>query len=969
MKFSTDKYGGKYTEKNETLFTVGNGNIGMRGDTEEKSLSVHKGTYINGFFDSETILYGENAYGYAKNHQTILNLPDPKLIELTVDGFPFGLDKKLGCVSNFKMELNEDTGIMTRETDWAPLDKENSESSISVYTERLASFVHPNCAVIKYTVTNTSPNSEEISISSFIDTSVQNILAEFDPRKGAKFRHKPLIIDSSNSDDGKMTFTAHTAKSGLYLAGSVVAKIEGYQWTKCEVCDESPVSIAKITLKPAETLVHYKYICYVCGKSDRDLLKDAVAECQFFASEGFDKACAEQKKYLDDFWDIAGISIEGDAESEEALRFNLFHLLQSAGRSGKVSIAAKGLTSEGYEGHFFWDTESYVCPVFTYVAPEIASKLLEYRGIILDKARERAKIMNLKGALYPWRTIDGEETSAYFPAGTAQYHINADILFALNRFLNAHGNKKIDRKIVEEMFAESSRMYQSLGSYSASGLSKGKFVINDVTGPDEYTAVVNNNAFTNLMVREIFELSQERSGAAATAEEKAAWKHTAENIYIPFDDKEKIYPQDGSFMEKADWDFENTPASNYPLLLHYHPLVIYRHRVLKQPDLVLAQFLLSGRFSLAEKIRNYEFYEKYTTGDSSLSHCIMSIMAAECRQIPKAMNYLKKTVRMDIDDLNGNSNDGIHTACMAGSWMSIVYGFAGFHDYNGRYSFTPRLPAEWKKLEFSMTLKGGVLDICLSHDEAIYTLRRNSLEKISFYHFNKDVSLNPGESKAFRVKPKLEAVLFDLDGVITNTAPLHYRAWKEMADREGLFFNEKINERLLGISREDSLEEILKANAVQWPEEKKKEICAKKNMRYVELLQTLTPDDILPGILSLLEELKRRNIKASLASASKNAGAIVNALGISEYFAAMADPSQVQKSKPAPDIFLDAAEKADVWYDNCIGIEDSQAGIFALNKAGIKAVGINKNNELECTDLQLHSTSELTIETLLRMFD
>ena len=245
-----------------------------------------------------------------------------------------------------------------------------------------------------------------------------------------------------------MTFTAHTAKSGLYLAGAVVAKIEGHQWTKCEVRDQSPVSIAKITLKPAETLVHYKYICYVCGKSDRDLLKDAVAECRFFASEGFDKACAEQKKYLDDFWDIAGISIEGDAESEEALRFNLFHLLQSAGRSGKVSIAAKGLTSEGYEGHFFWDTESYVCPVFTYVAPEIASKLLEYRGIILDKARERAKIMNLKGALYPWRTIDGEETSAYFPAGTAQYHINADILFALNRFLNAHGNKKIDGKIV-----------------------------------------------------------------------------------------------------------------------------------------------------------------------------------------------------------------------------------------------------------------------------------------------------------------------------------------------------------------------------------------------------------------------------------------------------------------------------------------------------------------------------------------
>ncbi len=994
MIFSTDKYGKDYVQSNETLFTLGNGNIGMRGDTEEKAGTYHKGTYINGFFDKESILYGETAYGYAKNHETILNLPDAKRIELLIDGKPFAIDGSSGSCTKNTLAVDLEKGVLTRECDWHYDSKAGnglSESSIHLHSERLVSFVHENGAAIRYCVKNTGTKDCEIVIASAVDITASNILAEDDPRIGAKFRHKPLeIVDTAVSfkEEGKtgvISFTARAAKSGLFLAGSIQNQLTvdgvfqkigtpSFEFENSEI----PYCCAKIILQPEKEIILEKYITY-CWQGEscdadnvemvlHNLAKQAESECYEVVKHGFDYAIAEQQDFLTDFWNIAKIKIDGDKKSEEALQFSLFHLLQSACRTGKASIAAKGLTSEGYEGHFFWDSESYVCPVFTYTAPEVAKKLLEYRGHTLPKAEARATELNLKGALYPWRTIDGEETSAYYPAGTAQYHIDADIIFALDRFLNAHGDDiGFDEETVEKMCAQTARMWQSRGDFIPH--KDNKFCINDVTGPDEYTAIVNNNAFTNLMARENLEISVKRSGKEAAEEEKAEWKRIADNMYIPFDKELGIYPQDDSFLDKPEWDFANTPKSNYPLLMHYHPLEIYRHRVLKQPDLVLAQFLLSGRFSKAEKIRNFNFHQTYTTGDSSLSYSIMSIMAAESGDTKKAFDYYNKTVRMDIDDVNGNSRDGIHTACMAGSWMSTVYGFAGFRDYGGVFSFAPELPSDWKSLEFSLAIKGHILDVKITHQKACYSVRRQkcrTADKINLVHRNQSFSLGEGEEKTFSLERKLGAVLFDLDGVITNTAPLHYKAWKEMADSEGLQFDEVMNKKLLGISREESLEVILNENKVVWPAEKKAEKCFQKNERYKELLKTLKPSDILPGILHLLEELKIHSVPAVLASSSKNAPAILNALGIREFFKDIADANAVQKAKPAPDIFLDAAQRSEAWYTDCIGIEDAEAGVAAIKKGGMLAVGISADGSLKQADLQLKTTAELSYEVLSR---
>jgi len=978
--FSTNVYSPEAVARNETLFTTANGNFGLRGDFEEKKGCRHKGTYINGFFDSEPIVYGESAYGYAQNHQTILNLPDPKRIEFSVNGNPFSLNE--GTVQSFVQSLDFVRGVMSRRVEWQAPDG----SEVRVDAARIVPFAYSSGAAIEFCVTALN-KPVRIGLQSSIDTTVHNLGAEDDPRVGSKFSSRPLIIEDLTSANGSIRFTASTRNSGLALAGVALhdCSVRGSE-TASLLSGESRTAggIGTVSwecvLDSGESILLRKYISYESGvKKDlaneggiRTLAERAGKTAETLCSSGFDVLVAEQEQFLESFWNIASICVEGDDECEMALHFNLFHLLQSAGRNGTTSIAAKGLTAEGYEGHYFWDTEAYVCPVFTYLEPEIAGKLLEYRYSILPAARRRAEVMSLKGALYPWRTIDGEETSAYYPAGTAQYHIDADIMLALRKYMTAAGDAAFDSSCALEMGIETARMWMSLGSFIPS---KGnKFCINMVTGPDEYTACVNNNAYTNFMAREnlLFSIALvERFGrsvhgvAPVTDEELARWNHAVREMYIPFDKNRGLYPQDDSFFDKPVWDFSGTPKEMYPLLLHYHPLVIYRHQVLKQPDLVLAQLLLPDAFTLAEKKRNFLYYEKLTTGDSSLSHCIQSIMACETGDAEKGLAYFEKTARMDIADMHGNTCDGIHTAAMAGSWMSIVYGFAGFRDYGGKWKFNPCLPKKWESLSFSLLIEGCILDVSVRQDSVRYALRSGN--KLSVWHRNSEFVLHSGDAKVFSLKRELRAVLFDLDGVITDTAELHYRAWKHVSDLAGLRFDRSINERLRGVSRAESLEIILAINAKKLAPDEKQRIIDTKNAHYVDLLAGLSEKDILPGIREVLVALRNKGIKTVLASASRNAGTVCERLGIVDLFDGIANIDVVQMSKPEPDIFLEAARIAGVWHTDCIGVEDAQAGLEAIRAAGMKSVGIGTS--LSGADCTISSTAELTFELLERLMN
>ena len=365
--------------------------------------------------------------------------------------------------------------------------------------------------------------------------------------------------------------------------------------------------------------------------------------------------------------------------------------------------------------------------------------------------------------MFPWRTIGGEEASAYYAAGTAQYHINADIMYALRKYVQATGDEPFLRNFGAEMLVETARLWADLGFYSDA--KQGKFCINGVTGPDEYNAVVNNNAYTNLMAREnlryaieVIESLQATEPDAYNAlvhktalepSEVKAWRRAAENMYVPYDEKLKIIPQDDNFLDREPWDFRNTPADRYPLLLFYHPLDIYRKQVIKQADVVLAIFLLGGVFSLEAKKRNFEFYDPLTTGDSSLSSCVEAITAAQIGDMDKAFRYGTAALLMDLADIGGNVKDGCHIASMGGTWMMLTYGFAGMRDHDGTLSFWPRrAPEENAVLRFPVTYRGQLLEVEINPDNVEYALREG--ERLVIRHETETLELTRDNPVAVR---------------------------------------------------------------------------------------------------------------------------------------------------------------------------------------------------------------------------
>lgn len=441
--------------------------------------------------------------------------------------------------------------------------------------------------------------------------------------------------------------------------------------------------------------------------------------------DGFETVLAGHRERVDAFWRASDVEVEGDADVQQAVRFNLFQLLQASARVEGFGIPAKGLSGLGYEGHYFWDTEIYVLPFLVYTAPHVAGSLLQQRYRQLDLARRRAREVGNRGALYPWRTINGEEASAYYAAGTAQYHINADIVFAADRYVTLSGDIEFLGRGFAEMAVETARLWADLGFYSERR--EGRFCINAVTGPDEYNTVVNNNAYTNLMAREnlltavrTVELLREGAPDAYSRlieatdldpAELEEWKRAAAAMYLPYDDGVGVHLQDDGFLDRETWDLATIPPERFPLLLHYHPLVIYRHQVIKQADLVLAAFLLNDHFSAAEKRRIFDYYDPLTTGDSSLSACIQSIMASELGYDEQAYYYFADAVAMDLGDIGGNVKDGLHVAALAGTWMTLVYGFAGLRERDGGLYFRPRLPAGWGRLRFRLRIQQQTLEV------------------------------------------------------------------------------------------------------------------------------------------------------------------------------------------------------------------------------------------------------------------
>lgn len=715
----------------ETLFALGNGMIGLRGTQDETYTgppgTSHEGNYLNGFYESEPIEYPEAAFGLAQNNQFMLNLPSAKRLDLRIDGEPF--DLLTGQVLDYQRTLDFRDGVLRRSVTW----QSPKGHQIRVNSERLVSFERRHLFAVRYQIEAINW-SGTVQLHSTIDAEAKNLVGDADPRVSSRAQGGALVLQQTLHDVQWLALVHRTHRSNLELITAVMHDATG--WTLVSSSSASVQNYSRHIIA-GEKVTLVKFGCYLSSRdvASVDLQQSAKAILLQGKTDGFDQLYQEQKQYLAQYWSLASVDIDGPADLAQGMHFNQFHLLQSVGRDGKTNIAAKGLSGEGYEGHYFWDTEIYVLPFFLYNKPEIARQLLTFRYRGLDQARQRARQMaHPKGALYPWRTIAGEECSAYFPAGTAQYHINADIAYAVKLYVDATDDVQFLIDCGAEMVLDTARIWLGIGHFSTRGTEC--FCINEVTGPDEYTALVNNNYYTNLMAQLHLEfaLSVARRLSAGHPEhwrrivkaidladaELVEWERAARLMYLPYDDDLAIHAQDDSFLSKKVWDFAGTPEQNYPLLLHYHPLVIYRHQVCKQADLLLAMLLQSDKFTLEQKRRNFDYYEKVTTHDSSLSSCIFSIIASEIGDHDKAYEYFMETVRLDLDDTHNNTCHGVHTAAMAGSWMCVTYGFAGMRVLDGNVHFNPSLPAQWKQYRVNVQIKGALLEVTVTRQRVSY---------------------------------------------------------------------------------------------------------------------------------------------------------------------------------------------------------------------------------------------------------
>ena len=716
--------------RTETLFSVGNGYLGFRGNPEEGRPIHDHGTFVNGFHEQWQIVHAEEAYGLAQTGQTIIDVPDAKIIKLYVDDEPLYLPT--AYLEHYERSLDLRRGILSRELLW----ETPSGKRVRVRSERFASTRHRHLGAISYEVTVLNADAPVVLSSQLLnrgDATAPDdpVRQQFDPRTTRQFDHRLLESKAIRHDDERIVLGYRVAHSGMTLGCGIEHRMD----TRCAYRAEREVSadlgkvIYTVEAQQGEPIRLEKFASYHTSRAvPADELADRCERTLDRALRvGWDSLVEDQIEDVADFWRSSDVVVEGDAKVQQAVRWNLFQLMQASLRAEGTGIPAKGLSGHGYEGHYFWDIEIFVMPFLTYTAPRIARNLLRFRYSMLDAARERAHELDHDGALFPWRTITGEEASAYYQAGTAQYHLNADIAYALKHYVEVTGDTALHAEAGAEMLAETARLWTDLGFHNGDD---DAFHLHSVTGPDEYTTVVNDNAFTNLMaamnlayaagvLRALkvddpvrYEIVCEDLGLGDA--EIAAWERAAAAMHIPFDEERGVHPQDEHFLDREIWDFDSTPPDRYPLLLHYHPLVIYRHQVIKQADVVLAMFLLGERFTREQKRRNYRYYDPLTTSDSSLSPPVHAIVAAEIGDPVSAMHHFRLSLFMDLADVAGNVDHGTHVASTGGVWMALVHGFGGLRDYGGRISFDPALPQEWTRLRFPLMVRGQRLEVTLT---------------------------------------------------------------------------------------------------------------------------------------------------------------------------------------------------------------------------------------------------------------
>jgi alpha,alpha-trehalose phosphorylase len=728
----------------ESIFALANGHLGMRGNLDEGEPRGLSGTYLNGVYESYPLQYGESGYGFAEDGQVVVNVTDGKIIRLLVEDEPFDVHR--GTLHSHERTLDFRTGLLERRAHWTS----QAGDTVIVTSRRLVSFDLRSVAAIEYTV-EAVDRPLRIAVQSNLIANQPQAEESEDPRTGASV---DIVLDPQThvSHELRSVLVHATQRTGIRVGAGMDHVIESD--SKILALNQTDADLARLSigtrLQPGERLTVVKFLAYHWSSQQSvEWLRDQVdASLGLALGTGFDGLVEDQRRYLDDWWRDADVELEGDDEIQQGLRFALFQLLQAGARAETRAIAAKGLTGTGYDGHAFWDTESFVLPMLAYTRPDLVRDALLWRHSILPLARDRAKDLRLEGAAMPWRTIHGEECSGYWPAGTAAFHVNASVADAVRRYVFATGDDEFEGNEGLELLVEAARLWYSLGHVHEPD---GTFRIAGVTGPDEYSALVDNNLYTNVMAQ-----SNLRAGAAAaerhpeaaerlgvSVEDIATWRECADAIFVPYDETREVHAQDQDFLTHERWDFEAMTEADYPLLLHFHYFDLYRRQVVKQADLVLALFTRGDLFTLEEKRRAFDYYEPLTVRDSSLSACIQSIVAAEVGHLGLAHAYLAEAATMDLRDIHHNVRDGLHIASLGGSVMAALCGFGGLRDHDHQLVFSPCLPDDLHRLAFTLVFRGRRLRVEVRSETATYTLADDQ-DPLEITHWGELVRLDPG---------------------------------------------------------------------------------------------------------------------------------------------------------------------------------------------------------------------------------
>jgi alpha,alpha-trehalose phosphorylase len=738
----------------ESIFALANGHIGLRANLDEGEPYGLPGTYLNSFYELRPLPYAEAGYGYPESGQTIVNATNGKIVRLLVDDEPF--DVRYGELLAHERALDLRAGVLRRRAEW----RSPAGTPVRVCSTRLVSFVQRAVAAILYQVEPLDRPLRVVVQSELVANEAAP--TRFDDPRAAAALEAPLVSEGWFDHALRVILVHSTRASKLGMAAGIDHLIDGPPGT--DTATESGPEVGRVTIAAhldlGQRLTLAKFLAYAWSsrRSHQALRDEVVAALAEARHTGWEGLVDGQGAYLDAFWDRADVELDGDTELQQAVRFALFHTLQAGARAEQRAIPAKGLTGPGYDGHTFWDSERFILPVLTYAAPRAAADALRWRHATLDLARERAAQLGLRGAVFPWRTIRGQECSGYWPAGTAAFHIGGAVADAVSRYHAATGDEGFERDVGLELLIETARLWRSLGHHDP----QGRFRIDGVTGPDEYSAVADNNVYTNLLAQRNLRAAADavarhpRHAAAlgADLEEAAAWRAAAREMVIPWDDELGVHPQSEGFTSHQVWDFEHTSPDEYPLLLHFPYFELYRKQVVKQADLVLALHVFGDSFTDEEKARDFAYYEALTVRDSSLSASTQAVIAAEVGHLDLAYDYFAEAALIDLHDLNNNTRDGLHIASLAGSCIAAVAGFGGLRDHADTLSFSPRLPPRLERLGFRLVFRDRRLKVEATKEQATYLLAQGPPLQIT--HHGQPITISTQAPVTLPIPPAQE---------------------------------------------------------------------------------------------------------------------------------------------------------------------------------------------------------------------